>query len=414
MGDSLAKYYEKDMPSLLVHRTYTTPTEFDTTEKILTITLGDKITDIFIFGKPIRSSNDIRSQIIMDTSDLVLNGLISYSYVGDSISTTLLKMVASGVMQDYQLDEYTYTDSMSYVSTKISTIPGYPLKYAFRDVYYPLDSTHNKRHNNFTFIDLGNGHSYWHERFREIEFYDFKDSIYDKSIKFSLSKIDTTWKTIEFSKNRDTSITTITQQVDTCQKIIIERVINTYNNKGNITSIKSELRNDRESPLIYYAFEEFKYFDDDSIIYKRSLYDTTSKAFVLSKKESHLLHSNGRYRNIFYYENIGNSLELVGEDIFTYASNITEIEGLKKYEHNYKIHKTIFPEEIRLSINKIIPDAFGVLYNMAGREIKTLNSDIVGNKSIFVIDPQRIASGKYIFILNTKSQLLTVPLIINK
>lgn len=368
MGDSLSKYYEKDMPSLLVHRTYSSPTEFDTTEKMLTITLDEKITDIIIYGKPIRSSEANRSQVIMDSSDLVLNGLISFNYNGDSIATTLLKMVASGVLQDYQLDEYTYTDSMNYISTKISTIPGYPLKYAFKDVYYPMDSTLNKRHNNFTFIDLGNGHSYWHERFREIDFYDSKESIYNKSIKFSLSKIDTTWKTVKFSKNRDTSLTTITQKVDTTSEIIIERVTKTFDSKGNVTSIKSETRDRRENPLIYYAFEEFEYFDDDSIIYKRSFFDTISGTFVLNSKESHLLHSNGRHRNIFYYESKNNLLELVAEDIFTYASNITEIKEIKKSLFVNKIKKIVLPGEIKLTLNSLMPNAFGTLYNVAGKK----------------------------------------------
>lgn len=417
MGDSLVRYFDKEMPDLLIHKRYSSPTECDTVERIIKVTLDDKITDIFIYSEEGRvvSREGKTPQLNIESKDIVLTEMLSFEYEGDSIKSTRLDVRANGKMVPNTLEEFIYTDSLMMITTKISMIPGYPLEYAFRDIYYLKDSTMNNRHNSFSFIDLGNGHSYWHERFREVEFYNNIDSVYDKSICFSLSRVDTTWKTTNYSLSNDTSITTTVQQLDSFPQVIMERVTKTYNNDGKVTSIVSEKRKSRECPLKYYSKEIFKYFESDSMIYERSFYDTLSGLFELSTKEIHLLNPlDGKYRLILYFENREDELVLVGEDVFIYSNN-TDIQFFNKMNlSTINLKKSIIPEAIILTINRSDEELHGSLFNMHGREIKSYTSETIENSEVFKINHNSLASGKYIFIFFNQGKRYSLPLLINK
>lgn len=414
MGDSLVRYFDKEMPSILVHKQYNDPTDCDTTEKIVTLKIFNNVTDIFIYSSKIRAARKGRTGIQVGSDSLALTELISFNYNGNSIESALLKVLKNGIMVEDIKEEYSFLDSLKMIKTSLIKTPGSSLKLAFRDDYYQQENTKKEQHSNYSLVDLGNGLNDWHEEYREVKFYDTAKNAYNNAIKFLISTADTTWSTTEYSLDMDSSVTTITQKVGSHPQLVMERITKTFDNDNKITSIVSEIRQNKDCSLKYYSSEEFEYFDNDSIIYKRSFYDTLSNSFKFATQENHLFHSDGRYRNILYFEQNSNDLNLVGEDIFTYASTTTEVNKLKRSLYTSSIRKVVVPGKIHLTIDNSKSNLSGMLYTISGKKVRSFSSKTVSNSELFEIKTNSLASGKYLFICLNQNTRLTIPLIIEK
>lgn len=403
-GDSLVRFFDKDMPYVLVHKSYKNSVDGDTTQRILSIFKDSLITDIRIYGEETRS----------DLDSLVLTQNLAFSYSSDSIKTALLSVRSNGKMVTNQKEEYYYTDSTKAVITSLSYIPGYPLEWAFKDVYYSMDSTLNLRHNNFNYIDLGNGHSFWNERFREVSFYNHNDQYYDAGIKFFISILDTTWCSYTYNTSKDSMVIEIINQKDsTIEPNKTEHIVKTFYPDGRVKCINAEILKGTSSDLSPFSQENF-YYGLDSMRYELMLYDTSNARFVLRNAENHIFSANGKYKKISYFDRNGESWKITGEDFFTYDDESSAVIPIALKENLNHINTSRHSNKIQLTFDGVTENQIGILFNISGRKVDQFSSTNINKKATFEIRTRNYSSGQYYFKTLISGKNITLPILINK
>lgn len=392
------RLFRCEMPTLLVHVTYSDAALFDTTERIQTFYENDLMTDIFYY----------RKTATIDTLSDWMH--VTFNYEGDTIHSALLEVSSSGKMVSNTKEEFAFTDSFSSVITSVCLIPGYPLEKAFKDIYYPQDSTQHIRRSRMSYVDQGLGYSYWHEVYREIDFYNNSANRYDTTVKFFMTLIDTTWTTTHFSEDLDSSITTVINHNDSIAPAIFEKVYKTYDDSGRVTSILCSLTTTSLEPLAPYS-REFYYYGANRYRYERQLFDTLRGNFFNSLSEEHLKDSKGRDTLIAYFD-FDNGWQHRADDFLIYADYTIPI----KNEHIKSSHRNIQVFESGRKAKYFIhgPSTFKVatLFTLSGRAVKSLQLYPKPNGVSIVLDKAEVSSGRYILKISGNHEHVTLPILI--
>lgn len=412
IGDNILNFNDKNMPFRLLHLKYDEAMNADTTEKILALSHTGQISDVYVYKK--YKENSDGEIIVLDT--LTLLNLIHFEYIGNKPKSAVGKIMHWGQWIPEIQKEYNYCDSTVEITFSSSNFPGDVLNFNYKDIYISSNTTSNKVHNHYEYIDLGNKQSnFWSEKYNAIEVYDELEQQFYCSIKNYIESSDTVWTNIEYSASNDTTITTVTQKTAYESPIVLERVIKTYNTNGTISSIESEIRQDSNNSLNKYSLETFTYFSD-SMRYECSFYDTTSSSFKLRNVESHVFQLDGRYNWIYYYEVIDSRMQLKAEDLFTYSSNPTDLKLIsnEKINNRINIKKSVGVTSISLTVDSQKSHLKATLFNIAGRKIGDVLSETYEGNQVFNIDINDFASGRYFFMIKYEQSKITIPIVIQK
>lgn len=402
MGDSLIRYFDKDLPDILVHRSVNN-SRVDTTEKIITLFNGTQISDIFIYrDRPLFSSDNSNN-----LNSIYLAGWLMFVYLEDNISSALLKIDENGSLTDYQKEVYSFSDSSKTI-IKSSVVSSSALEQTSKDHFYTISNNKDIYHTNYYYCtNVG-----WSEKYKEVKYFNSQSGKYDNIVHWSVlsSELDTTWTTVQYSANMDTSVTIVLHKVGFNNPDTLEKIIRIFDNYGNVKSINAKIK--VSNSLAPYCFETFEYFND-STVYLRSMYDTLTSSYINSQKEVHEF-NNQKYRYIRYYGWNNSNWILNSEDIFTYASNSTEISQLKKRlsQRNYKLIQ--MPGKFIVKCENFHSNISGDLYNLSGRKVKSLMSKLVDTGVVFNMRTDDLSAGKYLFVYKSFGSKVTIPILISR
>lgn len=401
MGDSIIRYFDKELPDILIHRSFNN-SEIDTTEKIITLYNGTQISDIFIY----RNSPLFSSDSVGNSNSIYLSGWIMYGYSGGKISSALLKIENNGALKDYEKETYTFTDTSKTIIKSSASSSGNLLELTSKDHFYTISNNKDIFHTNYSYCT----NTGWNGKYKEVNYYSSQTGKYDNSVHWSVlsTESDTTWKSVQYSAYLDTSVAIVQQKIGSNNPDTLEKIIKSYDKNGNIKSIDAKLK--ISSNLIPYSIETFDYFND-STVYLRSMFDTLTGSYVNSQKEVHEFY-NQKPRSIRYYGWDNNTWVLKTEDLFTYSSNSTEISQLKKRLSlgNYKLSQ--MPGKFIVKCKHFHSNLSGDLYNLSGRKVKSYVSRQVDDGIIFDIKTDNLSKGKYIFVYKNFGSNITIPILI--
>lgn len=399
MGDSLERYYNKVVPLVLTHRSYKNSFDGDTTERIFTIFKDTLKTDVFMY------------RIDPDIDSLVVSQHIRFKYTGGIIQSALLLALADDKLEPNKLDEYSYTDSSMSIQLSLRIAMSKGLKKTYKDIYYNPDDNKSIRHRHYNFLDLGNGKSYWYESYGEMSFFD-EDSC-NRKVKFSTSKIDSTWTIKTYSSKRDTVTTTVTNKKDILPIVTLEKIVSVYN-KDRIQSVLSNIYNNKGDSLVRSISENF-YYGKDSLRYERGDLNISSGSYSTTYAENHYYDSLKRTTKIVYFsrDNMGLEWNMVGEDFLVYENFSYISNSIFSKKNNFSITIKQHTNKLNFFIKtsqKLC--ANGELYTISGRKIAMAVSIKSKTGYKYTFSTMNLAIGHYFFRINDDKISAITPVLI--
>ena len=381
MGDTLIRYFDDELPSVIYHLEYLNDSTFDTTEEIVPIFKDSLVTNIIKYTKRFGDSLLIKSQ----------QAYFSYDESA-RVLTASLDAVASGKMTHNSQEIYSYQDTCMTIVTKVSLIPGYPLQNFYKNIYYDTDTFGISGTRTSIYLNRKKSRGSWLENRRLLNFTNTTTNLLDSIWDFSLFSIDTARTLYSRSSQGDTSVAITTKYInDTTVKIT--NIDTTIFNEAKKPIYKYRLKYDAEKgEVIPYSREYFEYFTD-SITYIKALFDTAKSEFVYTEKESHLNNKvNKRVRiNYYSFDTVSSIWAIAAKDTFVYSE--TAVIPVTKFANTINEIKVISNNN-QITFKLPIKNSHNIkftIFNIMGKKIYSTESD----KTLIKIDKSLFSSGMF-------------------